>query len=522
MKKTIKIIALCLLTSLGYAQQKQTKVSQSIKVNKDVIVDLNTSHVEIQLETWNRDIVEVEAYVESSKLSKEELKKALESWNLKVDGANNQVTISSDGSHRLSFFGNNDYAGLLEDMEMQLADLPEIPQMPAMPNMPHMGKMPEVPEMPEMPEMPELPELPKGVNSVSFDYERYQKEGEKYMKEWSKEYEKKGGKELQKSMEKWAKKFTESGYQEKMEKWGEEYGKRFEGQWAKDMEKWGEQFGKSFGKDMEKWGEEFGKSFGKEWEQKMEAWGERFGKQMEERAKIMEERGEAMGKHEEKMAEKREKLAEKMEERRASMQTRHYESGGNSQVKKVIKIKIPKKAILKTNIRHGELKISSVISNMKGDIAYSYFVAEHIDGSDTSINVSYSPVMIDTWDMGTLNLNFVERAQIQEAKDLVLNSKSSNINITNLKNTGLIDGSFGDLTISNLADTFKNLNLILEHSDALVYLPKDVDYSLNFKGDRSKFNNKATTQKSVNTTADGTASNKVISINAKFSSVIMN
>ena len=495
---TIRILALCLFTTFGYAQKKLSKTSQSIKVNKDVIVDLSTSHVEIQLETWHRDIVEVEAYIESSKLSEDDLQRALEAWDLKVIGSNDSVTISSANGFSSSLFGEDDYADLVKDLEFELADFPEMP------------KIPKMPEMPEMPELPELPELPKGITSVFFDYEKYQKEGESYLTEWSKEYERKGGKELKKRMEDWAKKFSESGYQEKMEKWGEDFGKRFEGKWAKDMEKWGEQFGESFGKDMEKWGEKFGENFGDDWAEKMEAWGERFGKQMEQKAEAMERRSDAM-----------EQRHEKMSERREAMLVRRLESGRHSDVRKVIKIKIPKKAKLKTNIRHGELKLSSVIYNLKGDISHSFLVAEHIDGSETSINVSYSPVVIDTWDIGTLNLNFVDKAQIKNAKHLVLNSKSSNINIDNLTDTGIIDGSFGDLTISNLTDAFKSLNLVLENSDALITLPK-VDYILNFKGNRSKYNNKATAQKTIRNYPEGESSGRSIMVNAKFSNVIIN
>ncbi|MTE27360.1 hypothetical protein [Winogradskyella ouciana] len=534
MIKTIKILVLCLLTSFGYAQKKLNKTSQSIKVNKDVVIDLNTSYVEIEIDTWNKDIVEVEAYIESDKLSEEELERALEAWNLKVEGSNDRVIISSSAGRAVGLFGEEDYAVLLRDLEFELAEMPEMPRMPLMP------KMAKLPEMPEMPEMPELPELPEGVKSISFDYERYQEEGEKYLAEWSKKYEKEGGKELQKSMEEWAKRFAESGYQEKMAKWGEEYGKRFEGQWAKDMEEWGEKFGKEYAKDMEKWGEEFGEKFGKEWAEKMEAWGEKFG---EKYAKEMEKRGEAMAERQERMAEREARLAERyaeraesVAERAAEMEKRHkemrdkresilvrrLESGSNSKVKKVIKIKIPKKAKLKTNIRHGELKLSSVIYNLSGDISHAFLVADNIDGSETSINVSYSPVVINTWNLGTLNLNYVDKAQIKNAKDLVLNSKSSNINIERLTDTGIIDGSFGDLTISNLAETFKNLNLVLENTDALVNLPKNVDYSLYFKGSRSKLNNKPTSQETIRNYPEGQSSNRNISVNAKFSNVIMN
>ena len=534
---TIRILVLCLLTTFGYAQKKLSKTSQSIKVNKDVVVDLNTSYVEIQLETWNRDIVEVEAYIESKKLSAEELERALDTWNLKVEGSNDRVTISSNGGRSAGLYSDGNYATLLKDLEIELANLPEMPEMPEMPNMPEMAEMPNIPEMPEM---PELPELPEGVKSISFDYDRYQSEGEKYLAEWSKKYENKGGKELKKSMEEWAKKFAESGYQEKMEKWGEEYGKRFEGKWARDMEKWGEKFGEKFGKDMEKWGEEFGEKFGKECEQKMEVWGERFGKEMkkrgeviEKRAKVLEKRAEALSKkrdaNSQSLNEKREARSQALEERRNLMRNKResvlvkrLESGGNSKVKKVIKIKIPKKAKLKTNIRHGELKLSSVIYNMKGDISHSFLVAEHIDGSDTTINVSYSAMVINTWDLGTLNLNFVDKAQIKKANNLVLNSKSSNINIEVLTDTGIIDGSFGDLTISNLTASFKNLNLVLENSDALVNLPKNIDYNMYFKGSRSKYNNKQTAQKKIHNYPEGQSSNRNIIVNAKFSNVIMN
>jgi hypothetical protein len=407
--------------------------------------------------------------------------------------------------------------------------LPDMPKMPEMPEMPEMVRMPNLPEMPEMPEFPELPELPKDVNSVRFDYDKYQEEGEKYLTEWSKAYEEKGGKELKKRMEEWAKRFADSGFQKKMEKWGEDYGKRFEGKWANDMEEWGEKFGKSFGKDMEIWGEEFGEKFGDEWAEKMEVWGDRFGKEMEQKAKVMEKRSEIIAKRLEKNAEHMNQRQEEMEEQRHLMRNKReailvkrLESGRNSQVRKVIIIKIPKKAKLKTNIRHGELKLSSVIYNMSGDISHSFLVAEHIDGSDTSINVSYSPVVIDTWSLGTLNLNFVDKSQIKNANNLVLNSKSSNINIENLTDTGIIDGSFGDVTISKLTTSFKTLNLVLENSDAVIKLPKGVDYTVYFKGNRSKFNNKTTTQKTIRNYPDEQSSNRTIIVNAKFSNVIMN
>ncbi|SHH37812.1 YggN family protein [Winogradskyella jejuensis] len=528
--KTIKILMLCLITTIGFAQKKETKTSQSINVNKDVVVDLNTNYVEIEIETWNKNVVEVEAYLESSKLSQEELKKALDSWRLNIDATSDEVKISSMGGSR-SLFPSGSYDDILKDLEFSLADLPDIPEMRALPNMPKMADFPNLPEMPKMPEFPELPELPEGVNTIQFDYDKYQKDGEKYLAEWSKKYEKEGGKELQKRMEEWAKKFAESGYQEKMAKWGEEYGKRFEGQWAKDMEKWGEEFGEKFGKDMEKWGEEFGEKFGKD----MEKWGERLEKQMEKKAKAYEKRAELMEERAEKMSERLEQRAkereeraeelanrrEEMQDRRESIFVKRYESARDSRVKRVIKIKMPKKAKLKLNVRHGELKIASAVHDARGDVSHTFLLAENIDGSNTSINISYSPVVINNWNVGSLNLNFVENAQIKNANNLMLTSKSSNIIIDNLTETGIIDGSFGDLTISNLAETFKNLNLVLENSDAHVEIPENVNYNLFFNGNRSKYNNQPTKQKTLKR-YDGKPSSKTIVVNAKYSNVTVN
>lgn len=543
---TLRILTLCLITTVGFAQKKQSKTSQTIKVNKDVVVDLNTNYVEIEIETWNKNEVQVEAYVESTKLSEDELKKSLKAWNLNIDASMDNILISSEGGRRPGLFSEGSYDDILKDLELNLADLPDLPILKNLPEILNLEGMPEMPELPEMPEFPELPELPEGVNTIKFDYDKYQKEGEKYLAEWSKKYEKKGGKKLQKNMEEWAKKFAESGYQEKMEKWGEEYGKRFEGKWAKDMEKWGEKFGDKFGKDMEKWGEEFGESFGKDMEKwaerfgesfgkDMEEWGERFGAQIEKRAAAMEKRTEAMESRREALEERREAINQKQAQKRILLEAKRQElearrdaklarkesklnryfieGPDNKQVKRVIKIKMPKKAKLKLNVRHGELKVASAIHNAKGNLSHTTLLAKDIDGSDTSINVSYAKVLVDDWKNGVLNLKYVDDALLKNVQSLTLNSNSSNINIDYLSGNNIIDGSFGDLTIHNILDTFNNLNILLENSDAWIKLPK-VDYSLMFSGERSKFNSETTKTKTVNGT-----SGKTIVINAKYSNV---
>ena len=510
--KILTVLLFCFALSVS-AQEKLTKVSKKIDVTKDVEIDFNTSYVHIEIDTWNKNTVEVEAYIEGEKLSKEELQQALKAWNLKVEGSGSNVSITSDGSHGSWSLFETTHSGLesleaLEALEilgdLDLGDLPDMPEMPELPEMPEIARL----EVPEAPEMPELPELPDGITNVSFDSQAYKKEGEAYLERWSKDYPAKN--------------------REKMKAWGREMAKVDFSSYEKRMEAWGERFGKQFGeeygKKMEAWGEEFGKRFDGEWSKKMEAWGERYGKQMEERAKVMEKRmasrEKAMEKRQEKMAKSLEKRQKAHEKRREHLLDR-FESH-NSDVKRTIKIRMPKGAKLNMNVRHGELKMASVIYNLKANISHAILLANHIDGSDTSISVSYSPVQISTWSDGELNLKYVEDAHLNSVASLRLNSNSSDMYIDNLTGTAIIDGSFGDLSISRISDAFTNLNIILENSEAVIKLPSNtVDYSMYFKGNRSRLNDELTTQQTINNYPNSKTSGKTIVINAKFSDVAL-
>jgi len=497
--KKLRITILSLFVAIStMAQQKLEKISQSIHVNQDAIIHLNTSHTNIEIETWNKDVIEIEAYIESAVLSKEELQKAFNAWQVKVDGSKQVVTIATEES--LSSWSNEGIAlfdesslEALKELEFKLADLPVMPLVE--------GLMESL-QIKDMPKMPNLPDLPDGMNNFNFDYEKYQEEGEDYLEKWSKEYENKYGKEYSDKMENWAKNFDDKdwkAYEKKMEAWGEKFGKDFE-----------KQFGSKFEKDMEAWGEEFGKNF----EKKMEAWGENLEKAIEESdfEENMEAWGEALGKR-----------IEESIERSFGEDSKHdtdedlfsNSKKSNLKVKKTIKIKMPKKAKLKMNVRHGELILASVMHNVKADISHSNLTANTIDGSQTSINVSYSPVQITNWNAGELKLNYVDQARVTSATSLVLSANSSNVTIKNIVSNAVIDGSFGDLIIGNISNDFKNINLVLENSEANVKLPQG-DYNLFYKGTKSLYNNESASSKTINSD-----SNKTIVINAKYSNVVV-
>ena len=508
--KTVNILSiLFFLTFSLSAQQRLDKISQSVNVNDDVTINLNTNQTNIIIDTWNKDIIEVEAYIESNTLTKDELETYLKAWKVAVDGSKDNVTISSntDGLSWTESVGLFEMESLeaLQNLEIELADLPVMPMVDGL-----LESM-DLANMPKMPKMPDLPDLPDGMNNVNFDFDKYEKEGEAYMEKWSKEYGEKYGEAYTRKMEKWAKSVDSEAlakYEKEMEAWGERFGEEFGEKFGKEMEEWGEAFGERFGKSMEAWGEEFGKD--------MEKWGEQFGKEMEERAKVYEERAKVY----EEQAKANEGLFKEREEAyRALFES---ESGKSLNVKKTIKIKIPKDAKFKVNVRHGELKFSNVIHNLKADLNHATFLANSIDGEKTSINASYTSVFVKKWNRGELKLNFVQDAMLQDVNGLILNSNSSNIGIDRLSGNAIINGSFGDLVIHNINDNFNNLNITLDNSNAAVKLPK-TDFKLQYQGKYSQLqhpkNNKGNSVSSFH--LGSIANNKTIVINAKYSKVIM-
>jgi hypothetical protein len=232
--------------------------------------------------------------------------------------------------------------------------------------------------------------------------------------------------------------------------------------------------------------------------------------QAEMHEKAAKERKE-YAKEREKLAAKRRVLVEKL-----------ISPEANSKVKKTIKIKIPKGAKLKVNVRHGEIEFAANIDNLKADLSYSKFIANSVNGSSTSINASYSPVHVTNWNLGELNLNYVKTAELKNVKHLVLNTISSNIDIENLSGSAIVDGNIGDINILNIDDAFSSLNIILQNINAVIKLPK-VDCNLQYKGTRSRFAHpKKSSKDNVSNFSTGSlASGKSIVVNAKYSNVTM-
>ena len=236
------MLSLLFITAGSFAQTR--KLNKSYKTSSNVNIEVDSRHTNIIIENWDRNEVQIEAYLDGEAGDKEMTKKLLESWKLETSSANGKVKIESGGAPGMNMDMNIDMAAL----EGSLSELPALLE-PLMTDL--VG-----PILSNIAKNPLPPGFADDMEGMNFDYEAYKKDGDKYLEKWEAKFEKKFGKE----------------YEAKMEKWAEEMEKNSE-KWEKEYEVKMEAWGKDFEKDMEAWGEDFGK--------KMEIWGEQFGKQFE-------------------------------------------------------------------------------------------------------------------------------------------------------------------------------------------------------------------------------------------------
>jgi len=106
------------------AQKFEKKYHESFKVNKDVVISLNTFYTDVVIETWNRNIVDVNATitVEGKNLKQKDADKYFKNWHFEALGNHQKVSIK----------GNNyRFYGYL----VQRPETPRIPELPVIPEL---------------------------------------------------------------------------------------------------------------------------------------------------------------------------------------------------------------------------------------------------------------------------------------------------------------------------------------------------------------------------------------------------
>lgn len=479
-----------LLFTVGTANA-QNRYKESFKASKDMLVSVNTAYTNVIFETWDKNEVEVEAFIEDKDLSEKQKKEIFENWKFDVLGNSQKVVITSNPNNYREGIGALAGMDALKSLE-SLKALKEIEHMPDLSEMPAFDfdfnfEVPEVPEFKEIPQWPFSDDHPTIKNKggykdyhlgseaeMNFDQDAYEKDKSAYVAKLNKKYGTnvsvkqvdrwleevdQWGEEFSAVMENWGEQFGKSfgdkfgpDFEKKMEAWGEEFGK--------SMEVWGEEFGAKFEKDMEKWGEEFEAKFGED----MAKWGEEFGKNMEEWAKHFEE-------------------ADKSHSNKVILDSRKdmFFSG---KANKTIIVRMPKGTKTEVNVRYGELKMANAY-NLKATLNYSTLTANSIDGGQTRIDASYAPVFVNQWKQGALHISFVEDCRLNSVTEINLQSNNSDVTVNEFQKKGKLSGSFGNLYILKISPEFQSMEVVLENTDASLNIPNTA-FDFYYNGKKSQ------------------------------------
>ena len=434
------LLGALLIGSIGYGQKQSKTYSELFNVGQETVLDINTNNADIIFETWDKNQIAVEAVIELDGASAEEAKSYFKEGAIEIMGNSQKVSVATASENSWAF-GNR--AGEMADIHFEhdfefdfepfLAG-----SMVGMDSM-NMGWA-------VLADMPPMPPMPK----QNFDYEAFKKDGDKYMVKWQKQFSK----------------GFDKAYEKKMEEWGKEMEKK-----ALAMEKKREAMDK--------------------------VRSERFEKMQEDRALQMEKHEREMEARTEAMEKRAEEMARKMEERNVLISRDiegsrpnifYFSTDGehkNYKVKKTIKIKMPKGLKIQMNVRHGEVKLAEITKNIHATLTYSRLLAATIDGDKTSIVASYSPVTVQRWNYGALQVDYSDKVNLKEVGNLRLVATASDVTIDRIVDKVYITNKFGPITINNVAAGFTDLDITLQNAELHCKTPTTA-FTINVNGTASE------------------------------------
>lgn len=465
----------CLIT-VGLFAQKQTKTfTENFNVNKDAVLDLNTSNADIEFETWSKNQIEIEVVMEIEGISKEEAEKYFEKNKVKVLGNSSLVEVSTGNSFSFEYHAPT------------VARVPHAMNLSSSFNFPRRAYAINVDSL----SFANVPAL-KSITSPTFDYKVYKKDGEKYLAKWQKEFEKDFDKKKVKELRKWAMEMAQHSKKIAAE------GKKIAEEHAKMLKE----------KDLLILENHFN---------------------VEEKAKMV---NELKGKlHSIRNSD--DVLIYKADTLHMNHPNTFYLSSKGKdvhfKVKRTIKIKMPKSATIKMNVRHGDVKLAENTTNIKANLSYASLLASTIDGSNTVVNASYSPITVNRWNLGQLTADYADRIKLNVVKDLKLNSVSSMVEIDELLDSAFIHSDLGRVQVNNISNNFSTIDVTLQNGELDFILPK-TPYTIYVNGTHSELvspaNLKLSRAKNLNTTIHkgyniSKNTNKSININSKYSEVVL-
>ena len=503
-RKTYKVVsflfAAFFISSL-HAQKFDKKITENFKVNKDVVVAIDASNANIDVTTWNRNEVVVDAVITVEGLTKKEAEKFLKSWKFEALGNKSKVQIKANANQFLHF-DEKDFTFNIGDFNFSDFEIPEI-------NFEDFNI--EIPEIDfESIEAIELPEMDFDFQNIWNDIDDEEFDGDK--KTFSFISKGKNKTIVIKSKEEWER-FKKSDDFKELKK-----------SLKVSLERVKERYSKF---DKEKMRDEINKA-------KIEV-------KKIDKDKNREEINKA------RLAYKnvdKQKIKESIEKAKVSIQKmklkyeNSYMNGNNIiiiendknkkevKVTRKITIKVPKDATFDLNTRHSKVKLPK--GKTSGKVSYGTFNSEGLNGG--KLNISYSPVTIADLNACTLFLNNVTDAKIASVTNSKLDTNSSGIVIQNIFENVDVTNKFGELTINNIDKNYKTFNLLLNYSDANINLA-NINEKISFDiGDKSQkslnkpsisFNLDQSKTKDINGNFFIMTKNKSFLIEGKYSHIVI-
>ena len=472
-------LLLCFIT-IGVYGQKQTKTfKETFNVSSDALLDINTSHADIEFETWAKAEVEIEAIIEIDGATDEEAEAYFENSGLQILGNSNKVSISTGSTNTWL------WPHALSDAQNFHIEMPEFPELHTYTFDFDFDDLSNIP----------IPPMAK------FDHKAFKEDGDAYLKKWKKEFN---------------------------ESYDEEHVAKLE-EWAKRMEEKQEKIAKKRAEMMEK-RQAMHEKRNRERAERHEKMAEARAKRNEERVKLREQQilrlrtGDSGNDSNDLF------IIDSDGEGKPSIFYRSSDGfHKNYKVKKTLKVKMPKGMKIKMNVRHGEVKLAENTKNINATLSHSSLWATTIDGDKTTISASYSPISVQNWNYGQLQAKYSENVALKEVLNLRLNATSSDVTIDRLINSAFIKNDFGPIQIKSVSNSFKDIDITLQNAE-LNFKAPTVPFTIYVNGTSSKLISPASitwnqTKNHNNTIHRGyfkreDAGSSIV-VNSKYSEVVM-
>ena len=184
-----KLVSIVFFLGISGNAQKQIKTFNEIfNVNDNAVLNINTTHTDIEFETWNKNQIAIEVVIEIEGASSKEIEAYFKQNEIKITGNSRQIDITTGVEN--TWFFKHSTGGFTNSWNNEAIVISEIT---AIREIDFLDYVIDSIQMPPVPPMP-VPD---------FDYDAFQKEGDAYLKKWQKEFDTNFGEDFEKKMADW-------------------------------------------------------------------------------------------------------------------------------------------------------------------------------------------------------------------------------------------------------------------------------------------------------------------------------